>query len=853
MYSQVIILGILSELSGNLDSMSRNKHESLSRGLFKFTGLSVIAGVLGLALLAPTVIIGGFVASAGISVFENLPDYIKPVNASQASTLYATGADGKPVEYAKFYHQNRISVSYDQMSPNIRNAVVSTEDPRFYKHAGVDIVSFLRASFGNVISAGGGAGGSTITMQYVKNSLVEAAQLSGNQKAIDEATARTLDRKLREMRLAVALEQVASKQDILAGYLNLAFFGHQINGVEAASNFYFGIPAAQLDIPQAALLAAMLKSPNDYRPDNPDNLDRAKGRRNYVIDNMRNEGYITPQQADEAKNSPIVTKITHMPSGCEANQTTAFFCDYVVWTVRNNSEFGPTPEDRENLLRRGGLQIYTTIDLSVQAAAHKASLTWVPANDPSQVGTASTSVQVGTGRILAMTENRIFDQTQSSEPGHTSVNYSSDKAYGGSSGFQSGSTYKIFTLAEWLKKGYHLNDHVDGRVRTWNGSDFSARCGAIGGTWTPRNITHEPEDLTVVHATAISENTAFVYMASKLDLCDIRDTAMSFGVHRADGTELQYIPSSVIGVNELAPLTMAAAEAGIANHGVYCSPIAIDKVIVRSTQQELKVPTSQCSQAVTPEVAAGMTYAMKAVMSGGTGGASNTGDGTPLAGKTGTTDSGVHTWMTGFSSAVATATWVGNVSGSKSLSGIKLNNKAGNTVRHDIWRTIMQAADKIYKGGALDNPPASMLDAAMIKVPDVSGQTPDAANEVIKTNLLSGTIVVKQVASPLPAGTVAYTRPAAGAVVPSGAQVKIYVSKGGGSVVPNVAGMSVLNAKATLLQAGFAAVSEPQPSQTQFFVKSTTVPKGMVVGTDPAAGSPAASTGAILLIISAGP
>jgi membrane peptidoglycan carboxypeptidase len=845
-------VGILSGFSGNLDSMSRNKPESLGRGLFKFFGLSVVAGVLGIALMAPTVIIGGFAASAGISVFENLPDYIKPVNASQASTLYAT-QDGKPVEFAKFYHQNRISVSYDQMSPNIRNAVVSTEDPRFYQHAGVDIVSFLRATFGNVVSAGGGAGGSTITMQYVKNSLVEAAQLSGNQQAIDEATARTLDRKLREMRMAVALERVASKQEILAGYLNLAFFGHQINGVEAASNFYFGIPAANLDIPQAALLAAMLKSPNDYRPDNPDNLDRAKGRRDYVIENMRNAGYITAQQADDAKASPIVTKITHMPSGCEANQTAAFFCDYVVWTVRNNSEFGPTPEDRENLLRRGGLQIYTTLDLKVQDAAHTASLTWVPAADPSQVGTASVSVQVGTGRILAMTENRVFDQTQTTTAGHTAVNYSSDKAYGGSSGFQSGSTYKIFTLAEWLSKGFHLNDHVDGRVRTWNGSDFSARCGSIGGTWTPRNITHEPEDLTVVHATAISENTAFVYMASKLDLCDIRDTAMRFGVHRADGTELQYIPSSVIGVNELSPLTMAAANAAVANHGIYCSPIAIDKVIVRSTQQELKVPTSQCSEAVTPEVAAGMTYAMKAVMSGGTGGASNTGDGTPLAGKTGTTDSGVHTWMTGFSSAVATATWVGNVSGSTPLSSIKLNKKAGNTVRHDIWRTIMQAADKIYKGGPLDNPPATMIDAAYIKVPDVTGQTPDAAAEVIKTNLLSGTIVVKQIASPQPAGTVAYTRPAAGQTAPQGSEVKIYVSKGGGSVVPNVAGMSVVNAKATLLQAGFAAVSEPQSSQTQFFVKSPTVPKGMVVGTDPAAGSPAASTGAILLIISTGP
>ena len=836
-------------------SGSQRKPESFAKGFLKFFGLSALAGVIALALLAPTALVSGFAASAGITIFENLPDYIKPINASQSSTLYAT-QDGQPVEVAKFYHENRISIDYNQMSPNIRNAVVATEDPRFFEHGGVDWLSLVRATITSAATLGNGPGGSTITMQYVKNSLVEAANLAGDEEGIAAATQGGLggiDRKLREIRLAIALEGVATKQEILAGYLNLSFFGNQINGIEAASNYYFGKKASELNIPEAALLAGMLKSPNDYKPDEQANLGRAKSRRDYVIDNMRDAGFISGQQADEAKNTPIITKLTHTPSGCEGTETAAFFCDFVVWTIRNNSEFGPTPEDRENLLRRGGLEIYSTMDLDIQKAAHKAEFTWAPPTDPSQIGSASASVEVGTGRILQIAENRIYDQTQSEELGHTSVNYASDKAYGGSSGFQSGSTYKIFTLAEWLTKGYHLNDHVDGRVRTWNGSDFSARCGAIGGTWTPRNIVKEPEDVTVTKATAISENTAFVYMASKLDLCDIRDTAMRFGVHRADGTELQYIPSSVIGVNELSPLTMAAAVAAVSNHGIYCSPVAIDKVIVRATQQELKVPATQCSQAVTPEVAAGMTHAMRAVMSGGTGGASNTGDGAALAGKTGTTDSGVHTWMTGFSSTVGTATWVGNVSGSKSLSGIKLNKKAGNTVRHDIWRTIMQTANKLYPPGPLDVAPDSVLNAAYIKVPDVTGQTPDAANEVIKTNLLSGTIVVKQVSSPQPAGTVAYTRPAAGKAIPQGSQVQIYVSKGGGATVPNVAGMSVLNAKSTLLQAGFAAVSEPQPSQTQFFVKSPTIPKGMVVGTDPAAGSPAASTGAILLIISAGP
>lgn len=828
------------------------KNETVFSAILKFSGLSAIAGVLAMVVLAPIILVGGFTASAGIAIFENLPDYIKPVNASQASTIYGI-KNGEPVEVAKFYNENRISIDYNDMSPNVRNAVVATEDPRFFEHGGVDIISLIRATLTNAAMGGGGPGGSTITMQYVKNSLVEAANLSGDEEAIAEATVATVDRKLREIRLAIALEGVASKQEILAGYLNLAFFGNQINGVESASEYYFGVKAKDLDIPQAALLAAMLKSPNDYRPDAPENLDRAKSRRNYVIDNMQAEGYITSDEASKAKATPIITNISETPAGCEANQVTAFFCDYAVWEIRNNIEFGPTLEDREMLLRRGGLEIYTSMDMDVQQAAYSATMKWAPPTNEYKLGSATVSVQVGTGRILAMTQNRIYDQTLSDDPARTSVNYSSDKTHGGSSGFQTGSTYKIFTLAAWLTRGFKLNDHVDGRVVEWNAADFSARCGSLVGTWAPNNIVKEPEDLSVVSATALSVNTAYANMASQLDLCDIRDTAMAFGVKRADGTELQYVPSSILGVNELSPLTMASAEAGVANNGVYCSPIAIDRVVVRSTKQELTPPKSICSQAVTPEVAAGMTYAMQRVMSGGTGGASNTGDNTPLAGKTGTTDEGVQTWMTGFSSAVSTATWVGNVSGSVALPGVRLNNKAANTVRHDIWRTTMKVVNTLYPGGPFTAPPQSMIDATMIQIPNVATQIPSSAAQIIKTSDLNSAIVVKQVSSSSPAGTVAYTRPAAGTVVPRGTQIKIYVSKGGNTIVPDVAGLSVAAAKAKLLAAGFAAVSEPQASQTQYFVKSPTIAKGLVVGTDPAAGTSAPGTGAILLLISSGP
>ena len=841
-------------MTGNLESM-RDKSSSRFGAITKLIGLSAAAGILGTAFLAPALSVGGFATTTAVALFENLPDYIKPVNASDASNIYAI-KNGEPIKVATFYDENRISVPFEKMSSNVVNAVVATEDPRFYQHAGVDWVSLLRATITNVATAGNGPGGSTITMQYVKNSLVEAAAMSGDQAAIDAATQGGLngvDRKLREIRLALALEQQISKKEILAGYLNLAFFGNQIHGVETAAEYYFGVHASELDIPQAALLAGMLKSPNDYKPDEAGNLDRAKNRRDYVIDNMVSEGYISQAEGDKAKASPIVTNLTQPQTGCESNQNFAFFCDFVVWTIRNNAEFGPTQPDRDKLLRRGGLDIYTTMDVDLQNVADQATKTWAPVDNPNQIGSASVSVQVGTGRILAMAENRVFDQTQNPPIGHTAVNYASDRDYGGSSGFQTGSTYKIFTLAQWLISGKKLMDHVDGRVRDWNAAtDFSAKCDTIVGNWKPKNITKEPEDLTVVKATALSVNTAFADMAHQLDLCDIRDTAMRFGVHRADGNPLVFTPSSILGVNEIAPLTMAAAVAAVSNHGVYCSPVAIDRVVVRRTSSDLTVPTSKCTQAVTPEVAAGMTYAMKAVM-GGTAGASNTGDKAELAGKTGTTDSGVHTWMTGFSSTVGTATWVGNVVGTKSLGGILLNKKAANTVRHDIWRTIMKTANKLYPTGPLDNPPQDMIDATMIVVPAVAGQTPDAAKSALEAADLNAKIIVTPVASGQAPGTVAYTRPSATKVIPRGTQVAIYVSSGGLTAVPDVAGLSVSEAKAKLLAAGFSAVSEPQASQSQFFVKSPTIAKGLVVGTDPAAGSMAQGAGAILLIISSGP
>ena len=830
----------------------------------RFSLLSAVAGMLTVAIMAPAVAVAGVVATQGVGMFESLPDYIRPVNASQSSTIYAL-RDGKPEKIATFFHENRIEVPFEDISPNLVNAVISTEDPRFYEHGGVDIISLVRATLTNLATFGDGPGASTITMQYVRQSMVEVANLTGDADAIAEATEVSVARKLREIRLAIALETVASKKDILAGYLNLVFLGNQINGVETAAQYYFGTTAKNLTVPQAAYIAGMLKSPNDYKPDSAENLERGIGRRNYVIQNMADNGYISQEQAETYKASPIQTKITPTTPGCEKNQTTAFFCDYTVWTVRNSPEFGETAEDREMLLRRGGLEIYTTLDLDIQETAWQATMDMLPSDNEWGFGTASVSIETGTGRVIAMAQNRFFDQSDEPEVGRTSVNFNTDKPFGGSSGFQPGSTYKIFTLAEWLKNGGSLGDFVDGRIVTgedvdqngepdpvkiWDvAKEFRANCGSVVGFWEVNNSGDKTvNQISVARAVVTSQNTAFAAMASKVDLCEIRDTAVDFGVHRADGTELLYVPATILGTNEIAPLTMAAAYAAIANNGIYCSPVAIDKVIIRKGGEELPVPKTACSQAVTPEIAAAMTHALRAVMTGGTGTAANPNDGTPLAGKTGTTDSRVHTWMTGYSSKVATATWVGNVTGLTTQSNKSVNGRQVPTIRHAIWKSIMTKVNGKYGGDPFPEADARFISPTMLTVPSVSTFEVESAKTALISGGLNVAVIKSAVPSSAPAGTVAYTLPAAGSSAVKGTIVKVYISRGGQVVVPKVAGLTIEGATAQLQALGFT-VTLPQRSQTALLTKcDPTLPNGSAFGTLPEAGAPATPSSAIVLI-----
>jgi membrane peptidoglycan carboxypeptidase len=691
------------------------------RGLLGLVVVSTVAGLLVTVAITPVVALSGLGAANAITVFENLPGYLDIEPLSQKSNIFATENDGTPVLLASFYDQNRIEVDWDQISPYARDAVVASEDPRFYDHGGVDAQGTLRAA---VTTALGGVtqGGSSITQQYVKNVRVQQCELEPDDElrkgCYNAVTATAPDRKIKEMRLAIGVEKKFTKNDILRQYLNITGFGGTVYGLEAAANYYYGTTAAELTLPQAASLVAIVNNPAKFRLDNPSSETNGeangyavnKARRDYILREMVKHEKITVEEFQAAVAAPIEPAITEPSTGCQSAGGSAFFCDYVTHLLRNDPAFGEVDATRLQNFRRGGYDVYTSLDLDLQRAAEATMAANVPMEYPGwDVGSVITSVQVGTGRVLAMAQNKRYSQdptVAATSSTYTGVNYNTDYAEGGSSGFQPGSTYKVFTLAEWLKTGHRLDERVDSaRKASWGTFNDSCRGpqNYDSQNWNPRNDAGESGgNYSALESTLGSINTGFIGMAKKLDLCSIRQTAEAFGVHRADGNPLVQTAAAVIGTNEVAPLTMAVAFAGVANRGVTCSPIAIDR-IVGANGDDVPVPESDCIASVDQTVAAGMVYALRRVMTNGTAQQSwgATVPRVPLLGKTGTTDGGKDTWMAGASSKVATVAVVVSVTGEARQRSISFESGPAATARHRMWPDVMSVANEKYGGEEL--------------------------------------------------------------------------------------------------------------------------------------------------------
>ena len=763
--------------------------------------IAVIAGVMVAVAVTPAIALTGTTAKNGIGLFEELPSDLKITALDQKTEIYAKDGD-KNVLLASFFAQDRQVVKWDEISQIAKNAAIAGEDVRFYDHGGIDPVGIVRATVAN-LAGKDLQGASTITQQYVKNVCVQEAENKPTTKQVDAAYAVCTDpsvgRKLKEARYAIALEKKYTKDQILLGYLNIAGFGGRVYGIESAAEYYFGTTAQKLTVAQAASLTAIVNNPTYLRLDVKANWARNKERRDYILGVELKNGLITQAQYDEAVKTPIKTRITPAKTGCEAAGDAGFFCDYVYRTVLSDKAFGKDRATRLANLQRAGWKIYTTLDLAAEKKAKKSISTYVPSSAATfNVGGAAVSVEVGTGRIVSMVTNKDFSYTK--RKGATSINYTADLTLGGSGGFQPGSTFKVFTLLDWLKTGHTLNQTVDSNPGTV--SDFTA-CGKpyAGVPYTFGNDTaDEGGTQTVLTGTAKSINGTFVRMAQQLDLCDIQNLAEDFGVKPVSGQAMPTAVASFVigGAYTVSPVSIAAAYAGIANEGNYCSPVAIEKV-VQTDGSELKVPGTTCKQVVDPAVANAAIYAMRGVMTGGTASGDQTPDGIYEFGKTGTTDNAHDTWMTGSTSEVATSVWVGN-NGRKA--GYPLQNlrktsfptpcytsgSGAAAARHCVWKDIQTAVNKDYGGATSWTAPEPQYlygggtasvspSTATGTVPTTTGMTKDAAATAL-VNAGYKWAYGDDVSSSLPAGQVASTEPAAGASAPAGTQVVIHASSG---------------------------------------------------------------------------
>ncbi|MEV4262848.1 transglycosylase domain-containing protein [Kribbella sp. NPDC049584] len=689
-----------------------------ARSLITFIGVSVLSGALAAGFVVPFAGFAGRGSADVASSLQNLPKELEIDPVAVRSRILA--ADGTLI--ATLYEQNRVPVPLSAVSPIMRKAIVAIEDSRFYDHGALDLKGTLRAMLRNQTEGEVQQGGSSITQQYVKMSLVEKARTAAERAA---ATAVTYERKLTELRYAIAVEDQLSKDEILERYLNLANFGDGSYGVQAAAQHYFRTTADKLTLPQAALLAGLVKNPTGYDPTN--DLTRSKARRDVVIKRMLELGVITVSQANRALRTPVIdlARVEPVPNGC-ANSRYPFYCDYVVSQLLTNPELGATVKDRDHYLKTGGLQIRTSIDPRIQAAA-QASIDKHSKRTDTAVA-AITVVEPGTGLVKAMVQSKPYGNGRN----HTNYNYNVEKAYGGFGGFQNGSTMKAFTIAAALSKGFPMDYRINSpeqidlrntKFRTCTGTTRDP-------TYQPKNSTHSG-DLTMVEAARFSTNTYFLQLSQRTGLCAIAKIAAKLGMYNGQtGQPLDQVASMTLGVGYVTPLMLSNAYATFAARGMYCKPLAVTSVRDKS-HKLIPGPGFDCRRALPRAVADGVNRVLSQVMMpGGTGGHLRFGT-RDMAGKTGTIQQNLAVWFAGYTPNLAAAAVVAdatlpytNLMFRHTLNGVDIADPTGSGTAGPLWESAMQGALRGLPVKRFVNPPRKMIGNPNPTPPDSGKQKP---------------------------------------------------------------------------------------------------------------------------------
>ncbi|MBK5305541.1 MAG: penicillin-binding protein [Frankiaceae bacterium] len=751
--------------------------------------VSVVMGLLLAALALPVVGAIGLTAKSSADDFLALPADLEAGPPAQRSKILAS--DGTLL--ATMYSQNRVNVPLHIVPLAARQAIIAIEDSRFYAHHGVDYKGIIRAAVTNAGAGGVKQGASTLTQQYVKNALIESATDKAGQRA---AKADSIERKLREARYAIALERKLTKDQILERYLNIAYFGHGVYGIGTAANYYFAKPVNRLNLAQSALLAGMVQNPNTYDPSSKEPSIRAvtKARRDVVLRRMQELGFISDAQRLAGEKLGIFTALRPVGSGCEdAAVQSPFFCDYVRHILEDTPagrSLGQTRNERQRALLGGGLTIRTTLDPKAQLAAQTAVDEKVPRHDKSGAAVAINMVEPGTGNLKAMAVNRTYSDEKGAS--NTKVNL----ATGGQFGYQAGSTFKAFVIAEALRQGIPLSLTMHA-PQTYTSKVFNDyKDGQIGPYKISNAGDSEAGTFNLTTATALSVNTYFLQLEERTGVEKPAALAESMGVRVVKNfvadQPLGRGGSFVLGSYGVSPLDMAAAYATFAAHGLYCPPRVVTE-IVAPDRKPLTVPQEDCQQVLEPGVADTVTSLLRGVIDGPvhgrTGSAASIGR--PAAGKTGTVNESRAAWFVGYTPELATSVWLGMPNPTpgpkygvpEPMKSVTINHRFykqvyGGSLPAPIWKQAM--------GAALDGVPVqqftaadqTVVDGEKVPVPDVSGQPYETAKQTLIDagfGVRSGGFVP---AAPVPFGVTPYTSPAAGRMVTVGTTITVYQSNG---------------------------------------------------------------------------
>jgi membrane peptidoglycan carboxypeptidase len=669
--------------------VSDRPHPRLRAFLLLFVAVP-LAGVLIAGLVSPWIVGSGLVARSSADLLTPLPsalgDSVLPGNT------VVLAADGSVLTY--FYRENRTPVPSDRIAPVMKQALVDIEDARFYEHHGIDLEGTARALVSNLVAGGVREGGSTLTQQLVKQTLLQTAETAEDRQA---ATEQSIGRKLREARLALAMEERYTKDEILTRYLNLVYFGEGAYGVEAAARRYFGVAAADLDVLQAATLAGLVQTPT---ADNPvTDPVRATVRRNQVLHRMHAQGHLSAADLASLTAQPMATAPTPSPpNGCVGAVLGGFFCDFLQKHLTQDLGIS------QQVLETGGLTIRTTLRPDIQTSGDAAVVKTQPMGAP--LAAIFTSVEPGTGHVLAMSVNRRFGYDVN-DPAQESVNLNVAASQG------AGSTYKVFVAASALERG----------IPTWNtittSDPYTSRVYKNGlAPYTVQNAGRYPPTLTMVEALIRSSNTYFVALEDQLGSVEgpVR-MAQRMGLFSLDPVADQVVAenrgSFTLGAEATSPLALASAYSTMAANGTQCDPTPVTEIL-DATGKRLQVDgrSVDVGDHCTPEaMPPAVATTLNQILTGDVGLSIGTGTraripGHQVAGKTGTSQNRFSIAFIGYTPSLVASVMVLNPKHNQDVGTYGGGYAA--QIWHDAMAPIIEAGpDQLFPPEGLSlSPPA---------------------------------------------------------------------------------------------------------------------------------------------------